>query len=235
MSSLDEPIKTYSSILKYINGYGIIENHKDKHVIYSYKLAEEDNYKLNKDLVCITSVDEPIKKEFEQEQTLGFILHETESFFQKQFLADCGFYLTEKLNDSNDYRIYFFTSCYPVIYEKIVNEQELIKGFVGFFKKHNSHMVDIFTQIKNDFDNQRGKYFKEPNNLKYLSDREDFFATLNALDVLKKDVILTDNEWIILNSYNYGSIHDIDMNHIFNISKEEMKNRFNQITHKILK
>lgn len=235
MSLPAEQSKQYSNLLEYIDGCGMIENYQDNHVIYVYNAVDEDNYKLDADKICITSIDKPIHENLTREQTLGFILHETDSFFQKQFSAECGFYLTEKLDDRSDYRIYFFTSFYPDIYQTIVNEQELAKGFVNFFKEHNDHILKKFSQLKTDFDKIKDKYYKEANNLKYLSDKESFFMILKSLGMLKENASLTSQEWLMLDSYHYGSVYNVDIHHVFGMSKEELHSKYREIGNKILK
>lgn len=230
-----EDTTEYMPILEYIDGYGIIESCNNDHVIIAYKIFEQ-NYKLNKDLIYITKNNNPINKDLEhKDETLNFILNDTESFFQKQFLANYGFYLNEKLNISNYYRIYFFISHHPVICERVINNLDLARGFVKFFKEHNNHIIDTFTKIKNDFDSQKAKYFKEPNNFKYLSDKDNFFTVFKSLGFLKENINIADDEWKIINNYNYSLVNKVDTSHLFGISKEEMKNRFNKIMHKLLK
>lgn len=235
MSLPAEQSKQYSNLLEYIDGCGMIENYQDNHVIYVYNAVDEDNYKLDADKICITSIDKPIHENLTREQTLGFILHETDSFFQKQFSAECGFYLTEKLDDTSDYRTYFFTSFYPDIYQTIVNEQELAKGFVNFFKEHNDHILKKFSQIKKDFDKQLDKYYKEPNNLRYLSSKDSLLVTLKSLGMLKDNTDLTKEEVQFIEVYNYGELYNVDMSHIYWISQDDMQVKFNKLAHKLLK
>ncbi|NQY41928.1 MAG: hypothetical protein HRT87_01075 [Legionellales bacterium] len=235
MSSFNKAIIDYSLLLENIDGCGIIENYQDGHIIYAFKATEQDDYKLDTNLIRITSIDEPIHDNLTREQTLGFILHEPDSFFRKQFAVEYGFYLTEQLIEPTDYRIYFFTSFNTAIYHSIVNEQDLVKGFVNFFKGYNNSLINKFLQIKSDFDKERSKYYQEPNNFKYLSDKEYFLESLKNLGCSKKDISLQNEEWLMLDSYTYGLIHNVEMHHIFGMSFKELKSRCKEITQKILK
>ncbi|NQY44002.1 MAG: hypothetical protein HRT87_11745, partial [Legionellales bacterium] len=227
--------KKYHKLLEYICGCGIIENYQDNHAIYAYNAIDDDNYKLDIDKICITSIDSPIHENLKRKLTLGFILHETDSFFQKQFSTECGFYLTEKIDDASNYTIYFFTSFDPDIYQKIVNEQELVKGFVNFFKEHNDHILKIFSQIKKDFGKQLDKYYKEPNNLRYVSSKDSLLVILKYLGMLKDNADLTKEEAEFIEVYNYGELYNVDMSHIYGISQDDMQEKFNKISHKMLK
>ncbi len=227
-------IRACSPILEYINSYGIIETYDDNNIIVSYKLLEQD-YKLNEDLVYITTLDGPIVKSFQENQYLGFIMDETKSFFQKQFGADCGFYFVEKLNNSKNHRIYFFTSYYPIIYEVVVNNLELAHEFISLFKNNNKHIVDLFKTIKADFNNKQKQYFKVPHDLRCYSSKEQLLAILKVINVLNENAELSEEEWQFINTYNYGETHSVDIQHIFNMQKDEIKNRFNEIKNKLLK
>ncbi len=74
--------KEYSPILKYIDGYGIIESCGNNYVTVAYNLLEEEHYKINKDEIYITSIDEPIIQNCNETQTTGLILREAKTFFQ---------------------------------------------------------------------------------------------------------------------------------------------------------
>ena len=90
--------KKYSHISEYISGYGILENYQNDYVIYSYNLLDNNDYHINSDTIFITKTDTLINQVPIIEQTLDFIISNTKSFFQTKFLANYGFYLTEKLN-----------------------------------------------------------------------------------------------------------------------------------------
>lgn len=227
-------INKFSPVLELINGCGIIESCRDNHVIIAHNLFE-NNLVLDQNSIYMTTVDSPIVQNDELDESINFIIHGSEQFFYKQFAIDCGFYFIEKIENSKNYRIYFFASYYHLIYERIINNVELIKELFAEFKEVNIHILDKFNIMKTDFDIHSKTCFEYPNTFKYSSNKDKLMDMLKLMGVLNNDVKLTNEEWGFIDAYNYGKLYNLDMSHIYDLSKGEMEAEFDKIKTKLLK
>ncbi len=223
----------FSPLLEHIHGYGIIENYENGYVLIAYNFFEQD-YKLKTDSIYITTVEQPITEKPVSKHTLSFIHHEDNSFFQKELAINCGFYSTELINNGENHRICFFKSHNNIIYDNLINNTALTKDFIVLFKNNNQDILEYFANIRSDFDKQKDTYFREPNNFSCLSEKEQMLAIFKAMNILNKNSDLTQDEWRLLDVYNYGKSHNVKVDHILNISEKEIANNLKKIKYKIL-
>ena len=224
----------FSFMVDYINGFGIVESYSDSNIIANYKYYNND-YLLDVDSTYITSIDKPIIKNAGKKYSLCFILNDNSNFFNSEFAIENGFYFIEQINNNLDYRLYFFSVDCSDIFEKIINNLELVEKFHNYFKTENKDVLDIFDRIRNDFDSSRIKYFQKPNEFSLYSGKQKLSTILELMNIKNSALDLTREEWNFINLYSHGKNYNIDISNIYNTSRVEIEERFNSIKCKLLK
>ena len=161
---------------------------------------------------------------------IQFLQNNERTIFGKTFNLWHGFSFAEKI-DEDTYRYYTFSSGTTEIYNKLVNNVELVKKFIQHFKHANAHVVEYFKERKFDVSAEKDDYFITEN-YQYVSEKDRLVATLHALNVLDKDRNITEREWQCLQLYRQGKSAN-QTGDLLGISRRTVETHFNNLKDKL--
>jgi DNA-binding CsgD family transcriptional regulator len=108
---------------------------------------------------------------------------------------DIGYVVTYKERiDENTIRTYGFASDTPRIHDALVNNLNIFKKFLSYFKSENANTIKFINDHKVDFTTVKDDFFVK-NEYIELSDRQKLNALLTSVGALQNGSKITHREW----------------------------------------
>ena len=140
-----------------------------------------------------------------------------------------GFYYREVINKYVQ-RIYGFTSNHPLIYEKLIQNANLVKQLIHFFKLESQHIIKAQQERKIELGCRSMNYFT--NNVVDMTERDKFNNLLKTIGILDKDSEITVKEWQCLKMLDFGKSAR-QTAQAMHISKSSVESHFEKIKNKL--
>ncbi len=134
---------------------------------------------------------------------INFLHNNEESLFSRKFNLWDGFSYSEKI-DNNTHRYYVFASDSPEIYDKLINNFNLVKKFIKHFKQDNKHIINELKDNKFNLADNKENYFLNDKDLAFKPEHKKITSILHTLGVLENNLNITSREWQCLQLYCHG-------------------------------
>jgi len=153
-----------------------------------------------------------------------------ESVYGKNFGIHNGFVWQEKINQDVQ-RLYFFGSDTPEIYNEVVNNIEVFKRFLKYFRDKNKDVIDIARERKVKISDEKENFFVDDIK-QHVSKREQMNLLLHTMGLLDRDKNISKREWQCIEFLNLGYSAN-KTGEILGISRRTIESHFNSIKEKL--
>ena len=152
------------------------------------------------------------------------------SVYGKNFGVHEGFIWQEKVSQDIQ-RLYFFVSDSPDIYNDVVNNIEIFKRFLKYFREKNKDVIKIARERKVKISDSREQYFIDDTK-KHVSKREQINSLLHTVGLLDKNKNISKREWQCIELLNFG--HSANKTgEILGLSQRTIETHFNNVKDKL--
>lgn len=152
------------------------------------------------------------------------------SVYGKNFGIHEGFMWQDKISEDIQ-RMYWFVSDTPEIYNEVVNNIDIFKRFLKYFRDKNKDVINVARERKVKISDDREQYFVD-NDKQPVSKREKMNLLLHTMGLLDKDQHISKREWQCIELLNLGNSAN-KTGEILNISRRTVESHFNNIKDKL--
>ncbi|NQY43107.1 MAG: hypothetical protein HRT87_07190 [Legionellales bacterium] len=169
-------------------------------------------------------------KIFQDREEYNLFFGNRNSLFKKKYDLYCGFSYKVKI-DNDTQQIYWFASDNSKIYNELINNLNIFKKFIKYFKSENKDTMNYFRERKFKISDVKDNYFENTQNvLSY--ERDKFNKLLQGIGALKDEQNISEIEWKFI-KYLKGGIQINKIAKFLDISNKEIQEHFSSIKLKL--
>ena len=224
-----------STILGKVTQCGILETDNDGNAMIAINrpdfgelYIDKQSYLVDEHLTYSKNAIEGFKTQCSFDG-VQFLQNHEESLYGKKFDLWHGFTYTEVIDDIQ--RQYYFGSDTPIIYDKLVNNVQLVRKLIKQFKQDNEQVINYFRDRKFNISEVKEDYFSDTKSA-CKSSAEIFTDNLHVLELLEKDKKITDRELQCIQLYSRGMSAN-KTGKILGISRRTVETHFNNVKQKL--
>ncbi|NQY43607.1 MAG: hypothetical protein HRT87_09720 [Legionellales bacterium] len=208
------------------NGYALIATNRPD---FGESYIDKKGYLLDTNWVYSDNLTTGFKTQCSNEG-LQFLQNNEIKIFGKKFDVWYGFSYLEKTSSSS-YRLCFFASDQPTIYDKLSNNSALVKKFITYFVKENQKILSYYGDRRFNLADNKTNYFIE-GAIPDLSEREKMVRILHDLNILDRNTTISKREWQCFDLYRKGKSARKTAETL-NISRRTVETHFENLKNKL--
>ncbi len=140
------------------------------------------------------------------------------------------FYYTEVLDDKTQ-RNYGFVSNSPNIYDKLIQNINVVKKFIKFFKEENKDIIEYCQEHKFNLAAESTNFFRSSYEID-KTQREKINDLLQSMGILDSNQNITEREWQCIDMLKFGKSAN-QTGKILGISRRTVETHFDHIKKKL--
>ena len=232
----DKLCEEASPVLGKVTQCGIMELDSTGHALivanrpdFGEVFLDKKGYTFDPHFVFSKNFKEGIKA-FTTREEYELLYLNAQSVYGKDFGIHNGFVWQEQISQEIQ-RLYFFGSDTPEIYNEVVNNIEVFKKFLKYFKDRNKDIINMFREKKVKISDSKEQYFVDEDS-QHVSKREQMNLLLHTVGVLEENTNISKREWQCIELLNLGYSAS-KTGEILGISRRTVEAHFERIKDKL--